>query len=433
MPQKTQRSHVAADQPMALRVGRRIRKARLAAGLTQAELAGDRYTKAYISALENGLSKPSMAALGFIADRLHTPIEQLVANDQPAWTRLEADLLLASGDWQAAADAYDALLSSEPTARTRADLLLGLAEANARLDRGQEAVRTAAEAEGLLRAQGRGGSAAWASYWQAFGLYELEQSQQAAAVLQRILDAIATGLEVDPDLPVRVLMALASVTSRDLEPEQALAYLEQARGRLDELDERKRAVFLFSLAISYHELGDYEAAISTGTQSLARFRATEADREAASIENELALVYLALGSLDIARGHAAHAREYFEQQHDDRWLAHVTETEAQIALGSGDLAAAMRLAIEARTLADSSSDRKAAVSATLTLGRAQQASGDLVAAEATLSQAAELARSLGRRGQLQAVLGAWSEVKAEQGDLAGAYALSREALDAGRG
>jgi transcriptional regulator with XRE-family HTH domain len=432
MPVRTQRSHVAADRPLALRVGRRLRKARLAAGMTQAQLAAGRYTKAYVSALENGLSKPSMAAIGFFAERLHVPIERLIADDLPTWTRLEADLLLASGDWQGAVDAFSSLLEAHQPERIEADLLLGLAEASARLDRGQDAVRAASSAEALYRAQGRAADAAWATYWQAFGLYELEQGPQAAALLERILDAVAAGLVVEPDLPVRALIALANVASRDLEPERALAYLELARGRLSDLDERKRAIFLFSLAVSYHELGDYEAAITTGNQSLARFRATEADREAASLENELALVYLALGSLDVARAHAGHAREYFERHDDQRWLAHVTETDAQIALASGAVDHAISLATEARRLADASGDRKAAVSALLSLGRGQRAAGDLNAAAATLSDATVLARQLGRRAQLQAVLGAWSEVVAAQGDLATAYALSREALDAGR-
>lgn len=429
---KTRRSLVSANRPLAVRIGRRLRRARLAAGLTQKDLAGDRYTKAYISALENALSKPSMAALSYFAGRLGVPLERLIADEEPTWTRLEADLLLASGDWLAAADAFEGLLSATSTDPVRADLLLSLAEAHARLDHGQDAVRTASEAEGLLRAQGRQGPAALAMYWQAFGFYELEQSQQAAAILERILDVIAAGVVVEPDLPVRVLISLSNVSSRDLEPEKALGYLEQARGRLAELDDRKRAIFLFALAVSYHELGDYEAAIATGTQSLARFRAAEADREAASLENELALVYLALGSLDIAQSHAAHAREYFEQQHDQRWLAHVTESDAQIALASGAIDASLMLAIEALRLADASLDQKAAVSATLSLGRAQRAKGELAEATATLTDAVTLARRLGRRTQLQAALGILSEVAAEQGDLAKAYALSREALDAGR-
>ena len=56
---------------------RPIRRARLAAGLTQQQLAAGRYTKAYVSALENGHSKPSMAALSFLAERLGLPTSRI--------------------------------------------------------------------------------------------------------------------------------------------------------------------------------------------------------------------------------------------------------------------------------------------------------------------------------------------------------------------
>jgi tetratricopeptide (TPR) repeat protein len=417
---------------LALRIGARLRRARTKAALTQAELAAGRYTKAYVSALEHGLVKPSMAALNFFAERLQIPIERLLTDGEARWTRLEADIRLAAGDWQPAIDAFTELLDVDPPEHVRAELLLGLAEGLARSGKGEEAVRGASEAARLFRSQGRLSEAAWATYWESFGLYEMEQGDQASALLRTILEDIAGGLAVEPDLPVRVLIALSVNASRDQEPERALGYLEQARSGLIELDDRKHATFLFALANSYRELGDFEAAISTGTQSLARFKAAEADFEAASIENELALVYLGIGSLDLARTHAAKAREYFTQRDDKWWLAHVIETEAQIALAAGKPKVATELATESLRLAEESGNRKASVSSGLSLAKAQRASGDLDAAAASLERAAELAEGHGRRGQLQTLLGEWSDVMAARGDLAKAYEISRRAIDVGR-
>jgi tetratricopeptide (TPR) repeat protein len=260
----------------------------------------------------------------------------------------------------------------------------------------------------------------------------MEQGDQAAVLLQRILDEIAGGLPAEPDLAIRALIALAVVASRDEAPERALGYLEQARARIGDLDDRKYAVFLFSLAMNYREIGDFEAAISTGTQSLARFRSAEADFEAASVENELALVYLALGSLEAARSHLANARTFFERRQDDRWLSHVTDTAALIALASGSSDEAIGLAGEALRLGEASGNKKAALDAALTLARSQRAMGDLAGAASTLERAAGEADELGRRSQLQAVLGEWSDVMAATGDMARAYELSRQALNAGR-
>ena len=63
MPETTRRRATVDDTPLARSIGARIRQARLRAGLTQQQLAGERYTKSYVSALENGSSKPSMAGL----------------------------------------------------------------------------------------------------------------------------------------------------------------------------------------------------------------------------------------------------------------------------------------------------------------------------------------------------------------------------------
>ena len=319
-----------------------------------------------------------------------------------------------------------------PVDTVRPELLRALAEGYCRLEQGAEGVRAASEAAELFRRQGRLADAAWATYWEASSLHEIEQGDGARELLLRVLDEIAQGLTVNSELRLRILIALATIDSRDDQPERALGYLEQARAMVGLLDDRRRATFLFSLAMSYHELGDLEAALTTGSQSLTHFRAADAEREVASIENELALVFLALGQVDRAAEHVAEARVGFERLGSDRSLAHVIDTEARIDLarGAGDTAADR--AIEALRLAEETGNRKAAISASLTLAQARRAQGDLDAASAILDDAARVARSQGRRGQLQAVLGEWAEIKAEQGDLRGAFDLSQEALRAGR-
>ena len=89
--------HRRDDTGLADRIGWRLKEARLRAGLTQQQLAGERYTKAYVSALENGLVRPSMAALSFFADRLRVAPSRLIGDELPTWTRLEADIHLAAG------------------------------------------------------------------------------------------------------------------------------------------------------------------------------------------------------------------------------------------------------------------------------------------------------------------------------------------------
>ena len=134
---RTRKVVVVDNSHVARRVGERIRQARARLHLTQAQLAEGRYTAAYISALERGLAKPSMAALTFLSERLGVSIPDLVAEERPAAGRLEADLLLASGKPQEALDRYDALLETAgEDRRNRAELLRGRAEALCRLTLG---------------------------------------------------------------------------------------------------------------------------------------------------------------------------------------------------------------------------------------------------------------------------------------------------------
>src|SRR6185295_19984336 len=52
------------------RLGERVRQLRVAAGLTQSDLAGDRFSKEYVSQIERGKTRPTPQTLGWIAERL---------------------------------------------------------------------------------------------------------------------------------------------------------------------------------------------------------------------------------------------------------------------------------------------------------------------------------------------------------------------------
>ncbi len=422
---------VVDDSALAQQIGGRIRAARLAAGLTQQQLANGRYTKAYISALENGLSKPSMAALDFLAARLGLPSSRFL-EDQPAgWTRLAADLELAAGHWDRAVDAYRSLLGHERDGARRAELLLGLGEGLAGLDRGHDAATAAAEAAQRFATAGRDAEAALANYWLSCGEYQQGNTSEARAILEAILAKVRAGLKVEPDFQVRILMALSSNASQDGEHQSALAYLSEIRGLSEYLDDRRRGVYYFDLAHSYREIGDYEAAIRTGMIGLALLHAAKAEYEWAGLQNGLARSYLALGNTAKAKEAAAGARAVFERLGDRRWLSYVSEAEAQIALAQGDASRAEELAEEALRLAEESSDQKGIMTALLTLGhvRAMDAPSDDVMG--LYERAADLALREGKPARIREVLGEYADVLAAQGQHERAVEIMRRALKGG--
>ena len=432
MPHKSLGRRLAVlDRGIAQSVGARIRAARLAAGLTQSKLAEGRYTKAYISALENGLSKPSLAALNFIAGRLDLPVTHFLAEPEEGvtgWSRLEADLRLASGDYQQAADAYVGLLDAEKQPVRRAELERGLAEALYRLDRAEEALPLASSAAAAFDAAGLDGDAVLARYWLAAAFYAREDEAEAASIYRAILARVRGGVAVEPDFEARVLMALSAAVSRGGDDAQAAGYLEEARGLLDDMSDRRRAILLTSLAYTYRERGDYEAAMRLANQALARYRETFLERELALLENDLALTYIGLGSFDRAREHAAVGDAQMRSIGDERGRAHIVETQAQIELAAGDLPRATELAEEALRLATEQENHKAAISASLTLARIARTAGELPAAAGRMEAAANLAREHARPQQLRDILTEWSDVLSAMGDDKGAFQLSREAL-----
>jgi tetratricopeptide (TPR) repeat protein len=195
-----------------------------------------------------------------------------------------------------------------------------------------------------------------------------------------------------------------------------------------DLDDRRRAMFLYNLAISYRETGDVEAAIRAGTQGLALLRAAGAGFESAQIENDLAMAYLATGNVGRARELAQNARDEFEAAGDERYLSAVLDTEAQVALAAGEGERAIDLARRAERLAVGSDNRAVQLTAMLTEARALRATGRPEEAETRYAEAATLARAGTVASRLREVLREWAGLRAETGDHRGAYELTNEAL-----
>jgi tetratricopeptide (TPR) repeat protein len=424
------RTDPGEDGPgLALRIGTRIRAARLAAGMTQQQLAEGRYTKAYISALEQGHAKPSMAALDFIAGRLGLPPSTFFGRDD-RWDRLEADLLLASGDWAEASVAFRALLEPARDRGARAELMTGLAEASCRLERWRDALPAAAEAVEMFRTLGRPIDALGASYWLAYARFQSGDTNGAHALLARILDD--PELATSADLRVRALIALGAVATDQGDHAAAAAWLDRARALSDDIDDRRRASLLSMIATSRAAAGDVDGAVRAGVESLALYRSAEARHEAAVIENNLAMAWLQAGDLERAREYATAARRRHEIDGDRSSLAHVVDTEARIALAAGDPEEALRLARDAEALAIESANERALANALITTARSLHALGRAEDGVTAYRQAIELLRADGGRPALRDALAGLADLLAGMGRHREAFELSREALATAR-
>ena len=410
-------------------LGGRLRDLRLRAGMTQAQLAGDRYTGAYISALENGLVRASLAALTYLGERLDVSPEELLRETAPHWERLEADLQLAAGNWEPAADRYTTLLDRKQSKTDAALLLRGRAEAYCRLGRARDALTDAAAAYETLRQAGRHVDAAYAGYWLAYAHHQLDNVAESRAIGHQLLAEIRAGLSVQADFKVRLLVALASTESWEGRHDRALAFLDEARALSDELDDRGRASFLFSLANGFAQTGDHEAALRAGAEALGLFEAVDAKLESGALRNTLAMTNLELGNVTRASELAREGRALAELYGDRRLLAHVAETQAQIALAQHDDSAVYEYASEALDLARSTGNGHAEASALLTLARWHRDRSEPVKAEAIYAEAAHLLRRVGPKTRLADILRETAALLVTQQRHEEAVGLLQEALD----
>src|SRR5919205_620242 len=83
--------------PRVTRLGERVRQLRVAAGLTQGELAGDRFSKEYISQIERGKTRPTTETVEWLALRLGVD-PGFLASGVSADERAKAEAILARAD-----------------------------------------------------------------------------------------------------------------------------------------------------------------------------------------------------------------------------------------------------------------------------------------------------------------------------------------------
>ena len=104
---------IASGAP-SVRLGERMRSLRVAAGLTQTELAGGKFSKEYISQIERGKTRPTESTIAWLADRLSVdPAFLAVGVSTEERTKVEtllsrAEALSEAHDYPAAIDEFRA-------------------------------------------------------------------------------------------------------------------------------------------------------------------------------------------------------------------------------------------------------------------------------------------------------------------------------------
>src|SRR5512132_1688406 len=112
------------------RLGERVRQLRVAAGLTQTDLAGNRFSKEYVSQIERGKTRPTRETIEWLAVKLGVDpgfLERGVSADE----RRRVDTLLARADALTESHQYEEAIAEYENCRT-AVLATGVTELEVR-------------------------------------------------------------------------------------------------------------------------------------------------------------------------------------------------------------------------------------------------------------------------------------------------------------
>src|SRR5471030_2890481 len=155
----TRTEHVTPALLRGSRLGERLRQLRVSSGLTQSDLAGERFSKEYISQIERGKTRPTRETVEWLAARLGvdpTFLASGVSTDERARAEAilaRAEALAEKRDFDGAIDEYtNALGAIVATGAVELQVRVLSGEAWARAQRGDAstAIDLLAQARGLV-------------------------------------------------------------------------------------------------------------------------------------------------------------------------------------------------------------------------------------------------------------------------------------------
>jgi tetratricopeptide (TPR) repeat protein len=368
--------------PTGLRLGARLRQLRAAASLTQSELAGDRFSKEYVSQIERGKTRPTRETIEWLAARLGVDpgfLANGVATDERG--RLEGALARAETLIEAlmndeAAAEYESLVPAAratgvPELTVRA--LIGAGRTQMRLGGLRTGLELLNEARGIVESVPFS-DLERAEVLYALGVcrYLLNSVQTALGLLNEALNLaersgmpsdqlrsnilswrsrcwrrqrdyeaaredIERALELaedanDPRTIGAAYFQASLVADREGHWVLARNYAERARAAYEELSDQVHVGQLTNnLGALNFQLGNPEKAIELLKEAFAIALGTGRDADAAQAVSSLAQIHLRLGNVEQAEERARHALRLLESAGYEDYVDEVGS--AQLVLG----------------------------------------------------------------------------------------------------
>ncbi len=438
MPHTTTHAASAARAP---RLGERVRQLRVSAGMTQTELAGDRFSKEYVSQIERGKTRPTQETVQWLAARLGVD-PAFLTNGISTDDRARVEAALTRAEAMSEAHRYDeavqeyedvrsALLATgAPDLRVRAFS----GEGWAKQQRGEvrEAIEILDEARGLVEGDGFSDvDRADVTFRLGVCRYKLSSISTAAALFSEALAlAERSGLPCDL-LRSNALAWRSRCYRRQRDWEAAREDVEHALELAEGLgDRRALGQVYFQASLIAERNGHWVLARTYAERAKAQYEELSDRANVGRLLNNLGGLNFLLGKPDDAKRYLKEAFGVaLEVGHSDD-AAQAVSSLAQVHLRTGEMELAEEQAKHALELLAGREDFLDEIgNAELVLGRALLEQGRLEDAEAEFFKAEQAFDQLSSGSHRAAVWVAQGDLAQRRGDDQTAARLYRRAAE----
>ncbi len=416
-----------------------VMQARREAGLSLAEVAGSRFSRAAIHLIEHGKVRPSMEALRHIAHRTGKPLAYFASSEAIASlaqvpAQIQAlERLTELRDFQGVIAKGLALTQRRWPRRDRALLDFYLGQAFCRLVQTQRAIEHLAPGRRAFEDLGDEGMAVEALDWEATarGMQDDPESlDMAGRALER-----CRALEPRPaQTEARILGHIAGMHIVRHSWATAVRYHEEAAecaGRLRDL--LQLAKMHHGLGVAYKNMGRPAQAREHFDRALQLY-AIESDAGSIyRVENDLGALLLKEGLLDAAEAHLKKALAGSEElKMERRGRGFILACLGELHLRRQDYEAARRHLLEALECSAATGERIVQAEAHALLGQVEDRSGRPSEADEEFGIALALLRDLGMDDRLRDCHMEYAEVLERRGDIVRAAAQWKRAAEIGK-
>jgi tetratricopeptide (TPR) repeat protein len=432
----------APASPAGARLGERLRQLRVAAGLTQSDLAGERFSKEYVSQIERGKTRPTRETIEWLAARLGVDagfLERGVSADE----RSRVEAMLARAEALSNAHQYDDAIEELENSRT-AVLATGApeleyrsltTEAWARMERGEvrpalqqlERCRTIADGPGFSDVD-RG----QILFQMGVCRYHLSSIASAVGLFSEALELAETsGLPCDL-LRSEILGWRSRCYRRQRDLEAAREDVERALELAQALDDhRTMANVYFQASLVAERMGHWVLARSYAERAKAYYEQLNDELNVGRLLNNLGGLNFQLGKPDKAVEDLKSAYRVLLDRGSEAEAANVVSSLAHVHLMTGQVQTAEEEARHALDLLEGREDFLLDIAPTqLVLGRALMEQGRLDEAQETLRVAETSAEQLESISHRAAAWMAQGDLAGRRGDDQTAARLYRKAAEA---